>query len=351
MNCIEDFKSTTIDWRASIKRNQQKTLLVIFTFVLIYLLVGLLIDLYIYANHFPIATVWQLFVALISLKIFPIATFVTGLFALFSLFITFTFNHKLALLGTHYREITSETAITFREKMLYNIVEELKVAAVLQFRPRIYIIDARYMNAFASGFDEKSSMIAITSGLLIKLDRSELEAVIAHEVSHIRHADIRLTLIASVLVNSLLMLVDILFFSTLFRERSRDNETRNQLFFFILVLRYCLPLITILLMLYLSRTREYMADAGSVRLIRDNEPLARALLKIQDDHMQNKEEYSFTYKHTPHESVRQAAYIYDPIKAGIEIRSSLNELFSTHPSLTKRLSAIGWNRKPPERKM
>ncbi|WP_304985332.1 zinc metalloprotease HtpX [Coxiella-like endosymbiont] len=345
MGSIHGFESTAVDWRGSLRRNRRRTVLVITTFILIYLAIGLLIDLYIYAGHYPMATVSQLFTALITLKIFPIATFFTGLIALFSLYVTFAFHHKLMLLGTDYWEITSSTARTLQEKILYNVVEELKVAAALKFMPKIYIIDADYMNAFASGFGEKSAMVAITNGLLMKLDRSELEAVMAHEVSHIRYMDIRLTLTASVLANILLIFVDILFFSALFGRRSRENGARNQLFIFILMLRYLLPLVTMLLMLYLSRIREYMADAGSVELMRDNEPLARALLKIQDDHVQNRDEYASQYMRTPHESVRQAAYIYDPIKAGIEPRNSLSDLFSTHPSFIKRLAAIGYKLK------
>ena len=345
MGSIHGFESTVFDWRESLRRNRWRTVLVIVTFLLIYLAIGILIDLYIYAGRYHMATVSQLFTALITLKIFPAATFVTGLVALFSLCITFAFHHKLMLLGTDYREITPSTARTFQEKMLYNIVEELKVAAALKFIPKVYIIDADYMNAFASGLGRKSAMVAITSGLLMKLDRSELEAVVAHEVSHICHMDIRLTLIASVLSNILLIFVDILFFSAIFGGRSRESGARSQLFIFILILRYLLPLVTVLLMLYLSRTREYMADAGSVELMRDNEPLARALLKIQDDHFQNRDEYTSLYTQTPHESVRQAAYLYDPIKAGIEPQNSLSDLFSTHPSLIKRLAAIGYKLK------
>ena len=345
MNSINDFESTIFKLQESLRRNQRQTVLVIVTFILIYLAIGLLVDLYIYTGHYPIATIFQLFIKLITFKIFPAATFITGLITLFSLYVTFTFHRKLTLLGTDYQEITLYTARTFQEKMLYNIVEELKVAATLKFMPKVYIIYADYMNAFASGFSEKSAMVAITNGLLMKLDHSELKAVLAHEVSHIRHIDIRLTLTASVLTNILLIFVDILFFSTIFRGRSQESGARNQLVIFIVILRCLLPLITVLLMLYLSRTREYMADAGSIELMRDNKPLAQALLKIQDDHIQNREEYASQYMRTPHENVRQAAYIYDPIKAGIKLRNSLSDLFSTHPSLMKRLVAIGYKLK------
>jgi heat shock protein HtpX len=85
-----------------------------------------------------------------------------------------------------------------------------------------------------------------------------------------------------------------------------------------------------------------MADAGCVELMRDNEPLARALLKIQSDHEENQVAYNAAYQATPHEAVRREAYIFDPILAGIEARSSLSDAFSTHPAIADRLKALGF---------
>lgn len=347
MNSINDFQKVVVDWRQSLRQNRWRTTLVITTFILIYLAIGLLVDLYICVGYYPESTVSQLFFALLTFQLFPKTMIITGLIAAISLYVTFTFSHKLMMLGTKYREITLDTAQTPGEKALYNIVEELRIAAALKFMPRVYIINANYMNAFASGYNEKSAMVAITHGLLYKLDRSELEAVIAHEVSHIRHMDIKLTMTASVLANILLIIVDMLFFSIIFRGRSQEEgETaRNPLFILILSLRYLIPFLTIILMLYLSRTREYMADAGSVELMRDNEPLARALIKIQDDYVQNQEDYSRQYSQTPYETVRHAAYIFSPVITGLQLRRFLNDFFSTHPSLTKRLAAIGYRLK------
>ena len=104
-------------------------------------------------------------------------------------------------------------------------------------------------------------------------------------------------------------------------------------------------MINILLLLYLSRTREYMADAGCVQLLRDNKPLASALIKIQNDSAANKETYGAEYSQTPHENVRREAYIFDPVQAGIQGSSSLADFFSTHPSLQDRLAALGFKQK------
>ena len=344
MSSIRDFQKVAIDWRQLLRQNRWRTVLVIATFVLIYLAIGFLVDLYIYVGRYSEEfTVSQLFFAVLTFQLFPKATMITGLIAAISLYVTFAFSHKLMMLGTEYREITPDTTRTLEEKVLCNIVKELRIAAALKFMPRVYIINANYMNAFASGHNEESAMVAITHGLLYKLDRSELEAVMAHELSHIRHMDIKLTMTASVLANILLIVVDILFFNIMFTGRSQEEgKTQNPLFIFILLSRYLMPFLTVILTLYLSRTREYMADAGSVELVRDNEPLARALIKIQDDYVQNQEDYSRQYSQTPHEAVRRAAYIFDPVIAGIQIRHFLGDFFSTHPSLIKRLAAIGY---------
>lgn len=331
------FTSTSTDWRGQLRRNQSRTRWVITIFIFIYLAIGLLIDLYVYSSKFH-APLGVIFSALIHFQLPPTWTLITGIIAVISLFITYSLYDRIMLLGTEYREITPQTAQTLQEKQLYNIVEELKIASGLNFMPRIYIIEADYMNAFASGYSEKSAMVAITQGLLGKLDRAELQAVMAHELSHIRHGDIKLTMIASVLSNILLIAIDFLFYNIVF---GRDRKSDQRLIFVIVLLRYLLPLITVLLMLYLSRTREYMADAGCVELMRNNEPLARALIKINQDHLDNQERYTQEYNNTAHEDVRRAAYLYDPSQAGISLIKSISNLFSTHPDLEQRLKAIG----------
>lgn len=339
------FETTNTDWRAVIKKNRSRSRLVIATYFLIYACIGLIFDLYLTSQHYPGIALSTLFSLLVTFQIVPICTLVALAVAAICIYITYMSYDKLMLLGTEYYEITPTTARSPLEQQIYNVVEEMKIAAGMQYMPRVFIIEAAYMNAFASGFSESSAMIAITRGLAEKLDRAELQAVLAHELSHIRHLDIKITLFASVLSNLILMLIDILFWSMLFGGNRRSNEGRgrggNQLFMIVLILRYVLPLITVILSLYLSRTREYMADSGAVELMRDNDPLARALLKIQQDHENNQVQYAADYKHTAHEGVRRAAYIYDPAQAGISPDVSMSDLFSTHPSIVERLKAIG----------
>lgn len=338
---LSDYHTSTADWRSQIKKNEKKTRYVILTFIAIYLAVGLIVDVILVQSAYPKASLSQLLMALVTFQLIPYATILMAFIGVVSIFIAYTIHDRIMLLGTDSREITLESAQSLKEKQLYNVVEEMKVSAGLSYMPKVYIIEADYMNAFASGYSEKSAMVAITRGLMEKLDRAEMQAVMAHELSHIRHHDIKLTLMVAVLSNILLIVIDVLFYSVIF---GRNNGKRdNRLMLVIIILRYVLPLITLILALYLSRTREYMADSGSVELMRDNEPMARALLKINQDHVAHADEYADAYGKTAHEQVRQASYLFDP--SSIDPVKSLHGAFSSHPNIKDRLKAIGFSQK------
>ncbi len=338
---LTDYTASAGDWREQLRHNSRKTRWVIGLFLHIYTAVGLVIDTLLIESTHPQASLEQCFIALITLQIVPYMTLLMLGVAMVSLFVTYAFYDRIMLLGTNYREITSETAQTIQEKQLYNVVEEMKVAAGLKFMPKVYLIEANYMNAFASGYSEKSAMIAITQGLISKLNRAELQAVMAHELSHIRHQDIKLTLMVAILTNIMLLVIDTFFYSIIYGRDRRQQD--NRLVMVVILLRYLIPLITVVLTLFLSRTREYMADSGSVELMRDNEPMASALLKISQDHQQNAEQYTEEYGRTAHEQVRQASYLFDP--SSIDPIKSFYNAFSTHPSIDQRLRALGFKRK------
>lgn len=334
---LADYHATAGDWRAQLKRNERNTRRVIALFILVYVGVGLIADVVILKNMYPQTPIETCLNALVTFKVIPYATLIMGGIAAVSLLVTYSMYDRIMLLGTEYHEITAESAANMQEKQLYNVVEEMKVAAGLNFMPRVFVIEAEYMNAFASGFSEKSAMVAITRGLIEKLDRAELQAVMAHELSHIRHHDIKLTLTVAVLSNIILIVIDILFYSMLYK---RDRQNDNRLLIIIMVLRYVLPIITVILTLFLSRTREYMADAGAVELMRDNEPMARALMKISQDHQGHAEQYAQEYGRTAHEQIRQASYLFDP--SSIDPVKSFSNAFSTHPQIEQRLEALGF---------
>lgn len=342
----DPYSTSTADWRKTLKQNQRRTTIVIMLFFLIYCSLGLLVDMYLASSSYPKATLSQLFSALVTFKIMPIATLIMFVVAAISLFVSYALYDKLMLLGTDYHEITPQTARNAEEQQLYNVVDEMKIAAGLRYMPKVFLIEADYMNAFASGYSEKSAMVAITKGLMEKLNRDELQAVMAHELTHIRHLDIKLTLTASLLANLMIMVLDFFFFRAMFSDRGNsDSNARNSLTSIIILLRYLLPIVSTLLLLYLSRTRELMADAGAVELTRTNQPLASALIKINTDYQQHQDKYNAELERTPNENVRREAYLFDPKQAGIRALSSIGDLFSTHPSLEKRLAALGFKKK------
>ncbi len=334
---LSDYHATTGNWRLQLQRNERKTRWVIATFIALYVAVGLLVDVFVLQSYYPSTSLTQCFYALVTFQAMPLATLIMLGIAAVSLWVTYTLQDKIMLLGTDSHRVTLETAGSAEEKQLFHVVEEMAVAAGLSMPPTVYIIEAPYMNAFASGTSERTALIAVTRGLLDKLPRAELQAVVAHELSHIRHHDIKLTMMVAVLSNLLLIVLDVLFYAMLFK---RDRREDNRLFTVILILRYLLPLMTLVLALFLSRTRELMADAGCVELMRDNEPLARALLRIKADNTDHTVAYEKAYGETAHEQVRQASYLFDP--SDLDPVKSLNSVFATHPSIERRLDALGF---------
>ena len=336
---LSSYQQGSGNWRRQIRRNTRRTRIIIALFILLYLLVGFLVDILVFSflYHAKFETSLWVFA---TLRRTPYAMLVMGGLGIFSVMITYLLHDKFMMMGMNAHEIKPNQTETLEEKQLYNTLEEMKVAAGLRYMPRVFIIKADYMNAFASGYSEKSAIVAITTGLMRKLNRNELQAVMAHELSHIRHLDIKLTLMASVLSNIMLIVLDLLFRKVIYGGRRIDNR----ILLVILVLRFVLPLLTMILMFYLSRTREYMADAGAVELMRDNKPMASALLKIKHDHNHHIKESAAEYRHQSHEDVRRAAYIFDPKHAGVRPLQSIATLFSTHPTVEDRLKAIGFTR-------
>lgn len=213
---------------------------------------------------------------------------------------------------------------------LYRTVENLAIADGLP-TPTIYIIDDTALNAFATGRDPQHAYLAITSGLLEKLDKTELEGVMAHELSHVKNLDIRLQSIVVALIGLIALISDIFIRSTLFGRRSRRSEERGGGVFMLLgiVLAILSPIIAKLMQMAISRQREYLADASGALLTRYPEGLARALEKIRDD----KEPLEAANKATAH------LYIENPLRNEQGMKW-MNGLFSTHPPIEDRIARL-----------
>ena len=229
--------------------------------------------------------------------------------------------------------MTHAKPVTFEENPeLYRIVENLCITAGLPM-PKIYILPELAPNAFATGRDPKNAAIAVTEGLLRKLDRSELEGVIGHELSHIGNRDVLLQTVVVVLVGTVSILADI-FTRTAFWNGGRRDDENGGIFSAILMLIGIVfiilsPLIAQLIQLAISRKREFLADASSALLTRYPEGLARALEKIATDPVPMR----YTSNATAH------LYIANPFK-GKQSQSWLVKLFMTHPPIEDRVKAL-----------
>jgi heat shock protein HtpX len=233
----------------------------------------------------------------------------------------------LAMSGA--KEISKED-----DPRLWNVVEELSIAAGLPM-PRVYLIDDTALNAFATGRDPDHAAVAITAGLRDRLNREELQGVIAHEMSHVRNYDIRFSMLLAVMVGLLVLMTDV-FRRWLWWGGGRRRSSRREggagaagaiVAVVAIVLAIVAPILAKLIQLAASREREYLADASAVELTRYPEGLASALEKLGGD----KEVLEVANRATQH------LYIVNPFKP---FEDRAKGLFSTHPPLEERIRRL-----------
>lgn len=256
--------------------------------------------------------------------------FVVG-FSIISSFVSYWYSDKIVLAMSSAHPITETN-----NKELYRLVENLCITAGLPV-PKIYVIDDSAPNAFATGRNPEHAAIALTSGLVEKLDQSELEGVIAHELSHIGNHDVLVATIATVMVGVIVLLADWFrrwsFFGN--RRSSSDNNQSNQLQLIItiaaIVLSILAPIFATLLQLAISRKREFLADADGAMLTRYPDALARALEKIAKD----QEPLEVANRATAH------LYFSSPFKedAGKKVGFFV-KAFMSHPPVEERIAAL-----------
>jgi len=254
------------------------------------------------------------------------AVIVAGLLS----FISYYQGDSIVLAASKARQVTEADA-----PQLMNIVREMAIAANLPM-PKVYEIADSAPNAFATGRDPEHASIAVTTGLLEKLNREELQGVIGHELGHVGNYDIRFALLVGVLVGSIALMADVFLRWTWWsgfggRGRSRDREGGGAgqaiIFVVAIVLAILAPVFARLVQLAVSRQREYLADATSVEFTRNPAGLERALAKIAGD----SEVLEVANRATQH------LYIVNPIKK-FEERSK--GMFSTHPPIVERINRL-----------
>lgn len=260
-----------------------------------------------------------------GLGYFGIALILSGVSSFFSYY----FSDKIVLGISGARRASPQ-----EDKLFTQVAENLCIGAGIP-KPKLYVIEDTAPNAFATGRDPNHAVICVTSGLLLKLDRTELEGVLAHEISHIRNYDIRLMSVVSVMVGLVALLGD-WFLRVRFwgggRNRDGDSGSLGAVMIVVgIIFAILSPLIAQLIQLAISRRREFTADAGSVGITRQPQGLISALQKISSD----TEPLEAANKATAH------LYIVNPFKkSSNKVVAAFAGLFNTHPPIPERIKAL-----------
>jgi len=249
--------------------------------------------------------------------------------------ISFSSGDQILLASSKAQPVTHDV-----HPQLFNIVEEMKIAAGLPAMPKIYIINDPAPNAFATGRKPETASVAVTAGLLARLNRDELQGVIAHEISHIHHRDILFVTLAGIMLGSIVLLSQVflrgMFYSSMMGSRRRYSSGgkgggQAQIVMLIIAIAAAIlaPIMAYLLYFALSRRREYLADAGGARLTRYPEGLASALEKIANDPSPQLATVN---------KVTAPMYIANPFKK--KKQRKLSDLTSTHPPISERIKIL-----------
>ncbi len=259
------------------------------------------------------------------------ATVVAIVIGLAASMVSYYKGDAIVLAASGAREITEEEA-----PQLFNVIRELTIAADIP-PPKVYVIDDTSMNAFATGRDPQHASIAVTTGLLTRMDREEVQGVIGHELSHVRNFDIRFSLLVGVMVGSIALLADFFLRFTFWGGRGRSSSSdrgggglQAVIFAVALVLAVLAPFFAKLVQLAVSRQREYLADASAVELTRNPIGLERALATIAGD----TEVLEVANRATQH------LYFTNPIMKASDGGGEPSAWFSTHPPLLDRINRL-----------
>lgn len=265
-----------------------------------------------------------------ALDLGSISIVIALIFSIASAWGSYYYSDKIVLVSCKARPATKE-----EDQKLVNILDALMVTSGLPCKPRLYVVEDAQPNAFATGRNPQNAVICVTTGLLEKLDYYELEGVIAHELSHIKNYDIRLSCVVSVMVGFIVMLSDMvsrmIFWGGFDNDRDKDNNANG---FLMLIGFICLilsPIFGSLMQLALSRKREFLADSTAVEFTRNPDGLISALQKLKNDPNQLETANSATAN----------MYIVNPFRKNTkEGKRKSSSLWSTHPSTEDRIEAL-----------
>jgi len=290
-----------------IQRNKIKSIFLIAIIFVFFIVFGYIISMILDPSYF--------FIIMIVATIFSLIYVVAGYYK----------SDKIALAS-----VNAKPASRTEHRMLYHAAEGMSIASGLPM-PKLYVMEGEEINAFASGRDPNHSVICFTTGALKKLDKQELEGVMAHEMSHIANYDIRFMTLTAVLIGMISIIAQMFLRSLWFSEvggRNRDGRTQIILIVVGILFAILAPIAAQLVSFAISRKREYVADASGVKFTRYPTGLADALRKIKGEHVQESEK-----KHRVSKAMAPL-FISDPFKRKVQ------GLFSTHPPVDERIRRL-----------
>lgn len=296
-----------LSFEDQIQRNKLKSIALIVAVFLFFLLLGYLISLAIDPSYF-------FFIMVISI-----------IFSMSYILISYYNSDKIALASVGAKE-----ASHVEHRMLFHAVESMSLASGLPM-PRVFVMKSGQINAFASGRDPEHAVVCVTTGALEKLNKQELEGVIAHEMSHIANFDIRFMTLTAVLVGLIAIISQIFLRGLWYSSHGGDGEGKGKggaiILVFAILAAILAPILTQLISLAISRRREYTADATAVKFTRYSPGLKSALEKIKNESVSPEDKKRYSTATAP-------LFISDPFKKKIE------GLFSTHPAIEKRIAIL-----------
>ncbi|MBR3143990.1 M48 family metallopeptidase [Candidatus Saccharibacteria bacterium] len=281
-----------------IAENRRRTIIIMIAFVV---MIALIAAAFAWAYNDPWIAVWTIVVAIVYAGV------------------QYYLSGPLAVMTAGAREIEKKD-----NPRLYNIVENLSITTGLPM-PKVYIIDDSAPNAFATGRDPQHAMVAATTGLMDIMNDKELTAVMAHEMSHVKNYDIRVSMIVFGLTCVVGLISDIAFRMMFYGNRRRNSEGSPMGYILVVVAAILSPILAAVAQMAVSRQREYLADASAVNITRYPEGMIDALKKLQ----------SHTQPMKSQNTAAASMYINNPLRKGI-----FSEMFSTHPPIEKRIERL-----------
>lgn len=301
---------------SQIARNNRKSLILLAAFPMLILL-GVYVSLFLLSQKDLDAANQQF------MSVAPIALIIVGIWFI----IAFFFHTKMIQMATH--SVPLERKDNMR---VYNLTENLCMSVGMKM-PKLFIIETNALNAYASGINEKTFSVTLTRGLINSLTDEELEGVIAHELMHIRNKDVRLLIVTIVFVGIFGVIIDVVFRSFLYSGNSRRRNDKDggggAALLIILIIAVVLYFLSMIFKFALSRSREYMADAGAVEMTKNAPAMANALRKVSGN----------SKIETTNDEVKEL-FIDNSDDKSSGFFSAISNIFATHPPIEKRIKVL-----------